>query len=119
MTEDLHHFGFENGARVPVTWPDLGEPECPDSDEAEGQCEPGEIAGRIVAILSQGSVVNAGQRVKVLAYLLGQTDLESRHDCAKWLRVSHQRISKIIADLPSELRGLANLKSRSRLRSQQ
>jgi len=112
VTEDLTHFGFENGNRVPVVWPDPCEPEAIGRDEAD-------IALAFLEKLTADgpSAAKLGQRVWALAFLAGVTQCATRIELAKKMKLkSASRITAILRSLPSDFDSLRHLKNRQKVK---
>jgi hypothetical protein len=119
MGDDIQHkqtftappgFGFEAGERVPIVLPVDSDNET--ETEQRGDSRPGLL--KLIALLTENATpLQAGQRMHLIAYLVGVSDCKTHTDFARKLNVSPGRVSQIIRELPSELSAVCNLKSRT------
>lgn len=107
--------GFEGDGelvqRVPVVEPEIYR----EPDETTGQrADTMEAIKSLVSLLTQNSsALRAGQNLHLLAYWLGVSECKTHAELASKLNVSPGRVSQIIAEFPSELASLRNLKRRT------
>jgi hypothetical protein len=102
-------FGFDDsGERVAVVLPDSeSEGDVPQTDSLR-------ILKNLVALLTENATpLQTGQRMHLIAYLVGVSDCKTHAEVARQLNVSPGRVSQISRELPAELARLSDLKSRT------
>lgn len=82
--------------------------------EAEVRAGISEFAAEFLRQFAEiGDAQTIGRTVIVLAYLAGLTNLDTKEQVARRLKISPGRLSQILQGIPGEFKSLANLKNRS------
>jgi hypothetical protein len=103
-------FGYEAGECVPVVLP----PDVDDKVESDARADSMQAVLNLIALMTTNATpLQTGQRIHLLAYQLGLTAHKTHAELGRKLNVSPGRVSQIIRELPSELRALVNLNSRT------
>lgn len=104
----------DEGNPVAISMPHDPENEPDDEGQDSSRADITTVLGEFCRMMTtSASALQAGQRVLVLAYLMGKTDCRTHRDLAERLNVSAGRVSQILREIPAEFHSLCRLKGRT------